>query len=659
MHLMYFTEQPMSAYPEAEGREFGATALMFSNRHFDPAAGSRLYNEYLEHYRLAENVGFDGIMLNEHHNAPFCMQAKCNVFASILAATTRRVKIVLLGNPLPLADNPVRLAEELAMIDMVSRGRLVSGFVRGGGQEQLATGVNPAFNRERFEEAHELIVRAWTQPGPFRWEGAHYQHRVVNPWAVPLQKPHPRVWIPGVLSKETIIWAAKKRYPYIALSTAIDATKKIWELYDSVAQETGYAGGPEYRGYLQRCHVAETEEKALANARQFMWMQGEFTGLAHPVWSTPSGYFSPSIRTQFVEYAVGRRSNPRGSSFEDQINSPDDRRGHAQDRDPEAPAAARRDAAVHPRLLGGRWIRLERGYADVHPAHGRGSAARLERNRKRARPLEPLRGQRTCEYGLPRIGGARQRAHRRPSSNTAGGVLMRVRSWLGVLLVVLLAFSVVTPALAAPEPGTMVWGVHVTLVSRWLDPGETEGVITPFMVLYALHDALGEADARQHQHAEPRRVVDGLQRRHHLRLRAAQERQVPQRRPRDRRGREVHVRAIQGRVGPIAQGQGEGGPGRRPEPRTLRAERGVAGLHRVLRHVGHRRLLDRAQEVRREGGREGYKKAPVGAGPFKFVSFQPGIELVLDAFPDYWRKAPQVKRIIMRASPTRARAPRR
>ena len=75
MHLMYFTEQLMSAYPEAEGRAFGATALMFSNRHFDPAAGSRLYNEYLEHYRLAETVGFDGIMLNEHHNGPFCMQA--------------------------------------------------------------------------------------------------------------------------------------------------------------------------------------------------------------------------------------------------------------------------------------------------------------------------------------------------------------------------------------------------------------------------------------------------------------------------------------------------------------------------------------------------------------------------------------------------------
>jgi alkanesulfonate monooxygenase SsuD/methylene tetrahydromethanopterin reductase-like flavin-dependent oxidoreductase (luciferase family) len=127
------------------------------------------------------------------------------------------------------------------------------------------------------------------------------------------------VWIPGVLSKETIIWAARQRYPYIALSTAIDATKKIWELYDSVAAEAGYTSGPENRGYLQRCHVAETEEKALANARQFMWMQGEFTGLAHPVWSTPSGYFSPSYRKAFVEYAVGRGANPRAATFEDQI----------------------------------------------------------------------------------------------------------------------------------------------------------------------------------------------------------------------------------------------------------------------------------------------------------------------------------------------------
>src|SRR6201987_5216050 len=131
---MYFTEQPMSAYSEQAGRDFGATALMFPNTHFDPLEGSRLYNDYIEQYQLAEAVGGDGIMLNEHHNAPFCMQAKANIFAAILAAITPRENIVMLANPLPLAENPVRRAEDLAMSDIISNGCLVSFVARGWGQ---------------------------------------------------------------------------------------------------------------------------------------------------------------------------------------------------------------------------------------------------------------------------------------------------------------------------------------------------------------------------------------------------------------------------------------------------------------------------------------------------------------------------------------------
>jgi alkanesulfonate monooxygenase SsuD/methylene tetrahydromethanopterin reductase-like flavin-dependent oxidoreductase (luciferase family) len=324
MHLMYFTEQPMSDYPREAGREAGNTALMISNEHFDPAVGSRLYNERLIEYKLVEDVGFDGIMLNEHHNAPFCMQAKTNVFCSILAAVTDKVKIVPLGNPLPLAENPVRIAEELAMIDMISKGRLVSGFVRGGGTEQLAAGVNPAYNRERFAEAHDLIIKTWTQPGPFRWEGKHFQHRVVNPWALPLQQPHPRVWIPGVASAETTIWAAQHRYPYICLNTTVEATKKIWAVYDEAAEEVGYTPGPENRGYLLRVHVQDDHDKAVENASEFNWMMGEFTGLAHPVWSSPAGYASPSNRRALVEIANGRRPSPRGAGapkIEEQLES--------------------------------------------------------------------------------------------------------------------------------------------------------------------------------------------------------------------------------------------------------------------------------------------------------------------------------------------------
>jgi alkanesulfonate monooxygenase SsuD/methylene tetrahydromethanopterin reductase-like flavin-dependent oxidoreductase (luciferase family) len=321
MHLMYFTEQPMAAYDAKEGLKYGATALTFSNSHYDPVEGSRLYNEYLEEYIMADEWGVDGIMLNEHHNAPFCMQARTNMFGAILAAVTKQTKIVFLGNPLPLSENPVQLAEEIAMIDMISKGRVVSGFVRGGGQEQLANGVNPAYNRERFVEAHDLVTKTWTTPGPFRWEGTHYQQRVVNPWAVPLQKPYPRVWIPGVLSRETVIWTAQQRYPYIALNTAIDATRTIWDTYSKAARDVGYEAGPENFGYLIRVHVQDSEEKAIQNARQFRWMQGEFTGLAHPVWANPSGYFSPSGRRNFVEFAVGRAKNPRGQpTFEEQVH---------------------------------------------------------------------------------------------------------------------------------------------------------------------------------------------------------------------------------------------------------------------------------------------------------------------------------------------------
>ena len=312
MHLMYFTEQPMSAYPADIGLESGDTALMFSNKYFDPAAGSRLYNEYLEHYSMVDEFGFDGIMLNEHHNAPFCMQAKCNIFAAILAAVTKNAKIVLLGNPLPLAENPVRLAEELSMIDMISKGRLVSGFVRGGGQEQLAAGVNPAFNRERFQEAHDLIVAAWTRQGPFRWEG----DALPAPRRQPLGGAAAEAASAGLdprrhQPRDDRLGGAARLSLYRAEHADRPHEADLGDLRHSARPKPAFQGGPDYHGLLKQIHVAETEEKAIENAAQFSWMQGEFTGLAHPVWSTPSGYGSPDNRRAFVEFASGVSKNPR------------------------------------------------------------------------------------------------------------------------------------------------------------------------------------------------------------------------------------------------------------------------------------------------------------------------------------------------------------
>src|SRR5260370_32995804 len=102
------------------------------------------------------------------------MGAVMDVEAAILAKQTRRVKIVLLGNPTPVIANPLRLAEERAMVDMISGGRLVPGWVRGAGSEQLANNANPAYNRRYFDEAHDLIIAASTRPGPVQDEGVHF-----------------------------------------------------------------------------------------------------------------------------------------------------------------------------------------------------------------------------------------------------------------------------------------------------------------------------------------------------------------------------------------------------------------------------------------------------------------------------------------------------
>ena len=324
MHLMYFTEQPMSTFPaDAVGPERNV-ALTFSNRYFDAAEGSRLYRERITEYQLAEEVGFDGIMLNEHHNTVTCMQPQITIMATVLAVATERVKIVLLGTPLPTIENPVAVAEMLAMVDMISKGRLVAGIVRGSGAEQFANNVNPALNRDRFQEAHDLIIKTWTEPGPWRWEGDNYQFRLVNPWALPLQKPHPRIWVPGVASPETIVWCAERGYPYIALNTSLDQTEGIWKLYNDVAERSGYEAGPEHRGYLLRIHVQDTEEKAFEGARQFRWMADrDFVFSTHPVWSSPTGYVSPERRQWHVQFNNGRtamtHTGARPSSFEQEL----------------------------------------------------------------------------------------------------------------------------------------------------------------------------------------------------------------------------------------------------------------------------------------------------------------------------------------------------
>jgi alkanesulfonate monooxygenase SsuD/methylene tetrahydromethanopterin reductase-like flavin-dependent oxidoreductase (luciferase family) len=322
--FFFFSEMGYNAYPTEEAEKYGYTALMFPNSIFDAAKARDLWQMFLREHEFASEVGFDGSVCNEHHNNVLSMQESVNLSAAVL---TQRIKgtIALIGNPLPIHDNPVRVAEEIAMLDLISGGRIISGFVRGTGVEQLSANANPAYNRERFEEAFQLIKKAWTVPGPFRWEGKHYHLRVVNPWQLPLQKPHPPIWAAGILSPETIRWAAKQRVTYLVLGSALEATASCRQIYHEVAAADGWTPGPEHLGYLIHTCALDTDEAAFEMGRhhygiagigrgasswtggvQGTGSAGVTTGGPHPEWMAPPGYMSKQAKTGAM--ATERRS---------------------------------------------------------------------------------------------------------------------------------------------------------------------------------------------------------------------------------------------------------------------------------------------------------------------------------------------------------------
>jgi alkanesulfonate monooxygenase SsuD/methylene tetrahydromethanopterin reductase-like flavin-dependent oxidoreductase (luciferase family) len=303
VHVVYFTERPYRGLTEdevfANGAFFG-----ISNGRYDAQLANRDYHAYLDEFVYAEELGFDGLGLNEHHATPFCMGSVVDVEAAILARITSKAKIVLLGNALPNM-HPLRLAEELATIDVISKGRLVAGWVRGAPSNQYANNVNPAYNREYFEEAHDFLVETWTRPGPFRFEGEHFQYRHVNPWVLPYQKPHPPFMICGVLSPETIRWSAQKNYPFLSLGATPALTCDMWDIYADEAARNGFQAGSENFGYFVQTALADTEDKAQEVGRSYYFGGGHLS-FSHHAYAMPPGFTSATA----VERIAARQRGP-------------------------------------------------------------------------------------------------------------------------------------------------------------------------------------------------------------------------------------------------------------------------------------------------------------------------------------------------------------
>ena len=186
MKFSYFHLMPWTDLEEAPAQ------WPASNAAFVPERGKELYDNYIATMAFAEQCGFDWVGCNEHHFSPYGLMANCNLIGAALSQRTSTIKLAMLGNLIPLL-NPIRVAEEYAMIDVMSGGRLVAGMIRGVPHEYIAYNIVPDESRERLREAAALIVKCWTEPEPFGWEGEFYQYPSISIWPKPMQKPHPPI----------------------------------------------------------------------------------------------------------------------------------------------------------------------------------------------------------------------------------------------------------------------------------------------------------------------------------------------------------------------------------------------------------------------------------------------------------------------------------
>ena len=294
MKFNFFHLMPYPYLPDEAHEKFPGITLTFPNSYFDPKQGQKTYHRYLDELEYADKLGFDGICCNEHHQTAYGIMPSPNIIAAALSRRTSNAQIMVLGNAIGIRDHPLRVAEEIAMLDHLCDGRLASGFVRGIGWEYFAHSINPTKSRERFNEAHDLIIKAWTSDEMFEWYGENYEFRYVNIWPRPLQKPHPPIFIPGFGSKETIKFCAEHRYSFMSVYAPWKMIKLWFDWYRAAEEEEGYEPDPEKLVYTIPVYVAENDATAIAEAREpIEWLFHKALNLkAELFW--PPGYMSGS-----------------------------------------------------------------------------------------------------------------------------------------------------------------------------------------------------------------------------------------------------------------------------------------------------------------------------------------------------------------------------
>jgi alkanesulfonate monooxygenase SsuD/methylene tetrahydromethanopterin reductase-like flavin-dependent oxidoreductase (luciferase family) len=307
----YFHLMPWAYLPVDFAQKYASSWVTVPHELFDPVKSHLLFNRYMDELEYAEQVGFDDLGVNEHHMSAYAQMPSPNMVAMALARRTTRANLLIMGASIGLYDPPIRVAEEIAMLDVVSGGRVKMGFPVGISMDlNYAYGVTPAIAREKYEEALRLILKAWTAEEPFSWNGKYTQLRYVNLWTRPLQKPHPPIWTPGGNSVETWDICARHdlAYAFFSFSNWRKGVPSV-EGYFETMDKAGYPFNPYRAGTSIICGVSETD--ALAETEYEEAGDYFFRNSLHvdPMFLEAPGFRSVKSKRYFAQRGQDRAKN--------------------------------------------------------------------------------------------------------------------------------------------------------------------------------------------------------------------------------------------------------------------------------------------------------------------------------------------------------------
>lgn len=250
------------------------------------------FGDSLDFLEACDPFGLDFIGVNEHHANGYGLMASPNLMAAALSRRTSRAALLVLGNSLALYNPPQRVAEEFAMLDCISGGRVIAGFPVGTPMDTCYVyGTNPSELRDRYYEAHDIVRRAWAERKPFDYNGRFNQHRYISITPRPVQDPHPPIWIPAGGSVETWRFCAENDYLYAYLTYFgyLSGEKTVRGFWNEL-KRLGKEPNPFQVAISQFIGVAETYEEALRLYEEPATYFFNTCLHVHPRWTNPPGY---------------------------------------------------------------------------------------------------------------------------------------------------------------------------------------------------------------------------------------------------------------------------------------------------------------------------------------------------------------------------------